>query len=94
MTRDARPPFLLPDRTNMHAFSLLSATLLASSAVYALPATKPEQLVLNNAQAALNWGAGSLSKLGDDGMHAMTRWDWNDCGEFSPACLCSNLWRC
>ncbi|GAA5987295.1 hypothetical protein JCM10908_001898 [Rhodotorula pacifica] len=67
-----------------------AALALLSSAVFAAPATTFEdvaaprpQVVLSGArQAALNWGADKLARIGgDDGQaHAMTQWGWSDCG--------------
>ncbi|GAA5999493.1 sterol transporter [Rhodotorula paludigena] len=61
------------------ALAALSATALAVPA----PAPADAQLVLNQAgRAALDWSAGKLANLGDDGrVGAMTQWGWYDCGE-------------
>lgn len=60
------------------ALAALSATALAVPA----PAPADAQLVLNQAgRAALDWSAGKLANLGDDGrVGAMTQWGWYDCG--------------
>lgn len=61
------------------ALAALSATALAVPA----PGPVDSQLVLNQAgKAALDWSAGRLSRLGEDGqVDAMTQWGWYDCGE-------------
>lgn len=73
-----------------------AAIALLSSAVVAAPTAVTfddaavaarSQVVLSGArQAALNWGADKLSRIGeDDGQaHAMTQWGWSDCGERAP----------
>ena len=60
------------------ALAALSATALAAPA----PAPLDSQVVLGQAgKAALDWSAGRLSRLGDDGeVGAMTQWGWYDCG--------------
>ncbi|GAA5867036.1 hypothetical protein JCM3774_003763 [Rhodotorula dairenensis] len=68
-----------------------AAIALLSTAVFAAPAALDDavaaaahpQVVLSGArQAAVNWGADKLSRIGtDDGQaHAMTQWGWSDCG--------------
>lgn len=79
-------------------------TLLAAAHVWAAPAAAygeaqpPAQVVLSGArQAALDWSAGALSRIGDAGQaHAMTQWGWSDCGQFPPPPLscCPACRRC
>ncbi|KAM0750792.1 hypothetical protein T439DRAFT_301792 [Meredithblackwellia eburnea MCA 4105] len=59
--------------------ALLTLALSAATTVTALPAAA-DQLQLGG-QAALNWGAGALSRIGDDGTaRTNTKWSYLDCG--------------
>ncbi|GAA5960646.1 hypothetical protein JCM8115_001781 [Rhodotorula mucilaginosa] len=68
------------------AIALLSSAVLAAPAAAVTfddAAVARPQVVLSGArQAALNWGADKLSRIGDDDgqAHAMTQWGWSDCG--------------
>ncbi|POY75239.1 hypothetical protein BMF94_1609 [Rhodotorula taiwanensis] len=63
------------------AIALLSSAVFAAPAQYDQGAARPQVVLSGARQAALNWGADKLSKLGDNGeMHAMTQWGWTDCG--------------
>lgn len=71
------------------AIALLSSAVLAAPAAVTFDdaAVARPQVVLSGArQAALNWGADKLSRIGDDDgqAHAMTQWGWSDCGERAP----------
>lgn len=70
------------------AFTL--ASLAATS--LALPAVPQALLIGNAGQAALNWGAGAVSRVGDGGVRTATRWEWNDCGasQLSRCCPASD----
>lgn len=94
---DSTPPSLLlsnSDHSALYSSEMLlkatAAIALLSSAVFAAPAqydqgaARPQVVLCGARQAALNWGADKLSKLGDNGeMHAMTQWGWTDCGAFA-----------
>lgn len=57
--------------------------LLGATTALAAPAlSDPSQLRLGGAgQAALNWGAGAVSRIGaEGGVDANTIWSWTDCG--------------
>lgn len=61
---------------------LLLSTSLTTNLLLALPSPNLLDKSSSVGQLALNGVAGAISKIGDDGgVHAMTRWDWNDCGE-------------
>lgn len=63
---------------------LFSAAL--STLVCALPAVQDQITFSGVGQSALDWTAQTISKVGsndDGGVHAMTRWDWSDCGKLN-----------
>ncbi|KAL8287453.1 hypothetical protein RQP46_003311 [Phenoliferia psychrophenolica] len=76
-------------------FSALGFVALSSafSSVAAAPALSQFQLGGADAgKAAINWGAGALSKLGDDGRaDTNTIWSWYDCGEPTDALTIKSL---
>ncbi|KAK4705566.1 ganglioside GM2 activator, partial [Phenoliferia sp. Uapishka_3] len=67
-------------------------TFLALSTALSVSAA-PAQFTLDNpGQTALNWGAGALSKIGDDGRaDTNTIWSWYDCGEPTDALTIKSL---
>lgn len=61
---------------------LITSILLLSTSLSALALPQPNLVDTSSVgQLALNGVAGAISKIGDGGVHAMTRWDWNDCGK-------------
>ncbi|KAG0659808.1 Phosphatidylglycerol/phosphatidylinositol transfer protein [Rhodotorula mucilaginosa] len=68
------------------AIALLSSAVLAAPAAVtfddAAAIARPQVVLSGARQAALNWGADKLSRIGDDDgqAHAMTQWGWSDCG--------------
>jgi len=59
----------------------------ATTALAAPALTDASQLRLGGAgQAALNWGAGAVSRVGSDGgVEANTVWSWTNCGKPLPS---------
>ena len=83
---------LAPLRPSLDLFSMVLKALIAltlaslAATSLALPATPQAPLIGNARQAALNWGTGAVSRVGDGGVHTVTRWEWNDCGTSTLSC--------
>lgn len=61
-------------------------SLLALSTALSVSAAPAQFALENPGKAAINWGAGALSKLGDDGrVGTNTVWSWYDCGAWLAA---------
>lgn len=66
--------------------------LLGATTALALPA-QAEQLRLGKAgQAALNFGAGALSKIGSGPVEANTIWSWTNCGKLGSRSVPNREW--